>query len=176
MYKRQFLASPLNCKNANEQHCVKNARCAFIFILDTGLLVCYPAHPEKDVYKRQVKHIEVQLLADEEGNIVCLGERECSIQRNNQKLIEESPSPAVTPELRARLMDTAARAAKASHYVNAGTVEFLMDRDHNFYFMEMNTRLQVEHPVSELVTGVEIVKWQIRIAAGVPLDLSLIHI
>ncbi len=123
-------------------------------------------------YLDPVKHIEVQLLADEEGNIVCLGERECSIQRNNQKLIEESPSPAVTPELRARLMDTAARAARASHYVNAGTVEFLMDRDHNFYFMEMNTRLQVEHPVSELVTGVDIVKWQIRIAAGVPLDFT----
>ena len=123
-------------------------------------------------YLDPVKHIELQLLADEEGNIVCLGERECSIQRNNQKLIEESPSPAVTPELRARLMDTAARAAKASHYVNAGTVEFLMDRDHNFYFMEMNTRLQVEHPVSELVTGVDIVKWQIRIAAGVPLDFT----
>ena len=123
-------------------------------------------------YLDPVKHIEVQLLADEEGNIVCLGERECSIQRNNQKLIEESPSPAVTPELRARLLDTAARAAKASHYVNAGTVEFLMDRDHNFYFMEMNTRLQVEHPVSELVTGVDIVKWQIRIAAGVPLDFT----
>ena len=123
-------------------------------------------------YLDPVKHIEVQLLADEEGNIVCLGEQECSIQRNNQKLIEESPSPAVTPELRARLMDTAARAAKASHYVNAGTVEFLMDRDHNFYFMEMNTRLQVEHPVSELVTGVDIVKWQIRIAAGVPLDFT----
>ena len=123
-------------------------------------------------YLDPVKHIEVQLLADEEGNIVCLGERECSIQRNNQKLIEESPSPAVTPELRARLMETAARAARASHYVNAGTVEFLMDRDHNFYFMEMNTRLQVEHPVSELVTGVDIVKWQIRIAAGVPLDFT----
>lgn len=123
-------------------------------------------------YLDPVKHIEVQLLADEEGNIVCLGERECSIQRNNQKLIEESPSPAVTSELRARLMDTAARAARASHYINAGTVEFLMDRDHNFYFMEMNTRLQVEHPVSELVTGVDIVKWQIRIAAGVPLDFT----
>ena len=120
-------------------------------------------------YLDPVKHIEVQLLADEEGNIVCLGERECSIQRNNQKLIEESPSPAVTPELRARLMDTAARAARASHYVNAGTVEFLMDRDHNFYFMEMNTRIQVEHPVTETVTGVDIVKEQIRIAAGLPL-------
>lgn len=123
-------------------------------------------------YLDPVKHIEVQLLADEEGNIVCLGERECSIQRNNQKLIEESPSPAVTPEIREKLMETAARAAKASHYVNAGTVEFLMDKDKNFYFMEMNTRLQVEHPVSELVTGVDIVKWQIRIAAGVPLDFT----
>ena len=123
-------------------------------------------------YLDPVKHIEVQLLADQEGNIVCLGERECSIQRNNQKLIEESPSPAVTPEVRQKLMETAARAAKASGYVNAGTVEFLMDKDRNFYFMEMNTRLQVEHPVSELVTGVDIVKWQIRIAAGVPLDFT----
>ncbi len=123
-------------------------------------------------YLNPVKHIEVQLLADQEGNIVCLGERECSIQRNNQKLIEESPSPGVSPEIRKQLMETAARAAKASGYVNAGTVEFLMDRDQNFYFMEMNTRLQVEHPVSELVTGVDIVKWQIRIAAGVPLDFT----
>ena len=123
-------------------------------------------------YLNPVKHIEVQLLADQEGRVVCLGERECSIQRNNQKLIEESPSPAVTPEIRQKLMETAARAAKASHYVNAGTVEFLMDKDRNFYFMEMNTRLQVEHPVSELVTGVDIVKWQIRIAAGVPLDFT----
>lgn len=123
-------------------------------------------------YLNPVKHIEVQLLADEKGNTVCLGERECSIQRNNQKLLEESPSPAVSPETRKALMETAARAAKAAGYVNAGTVEFLMDREGNFYFMEMNTRLQVEHPVSELVTGVDIVKWQIRIAAGVPLDFS----
>ncbi len=119
-----------------------------------------------------VKHIEVQLLADEAGNTVCLGERECSIQRNNQKLIEESPSPGVTPHLREKLIRTAAAAAKAAHYVNAGTVEFLLDRSGKFYFMEMNTRLQVEHPVSELVTGVDIVKWQIRIAAGVPLDFT----
>lgn len=111
-------------------------------------------------------------MADEQGNTVSLGERECSIQRNNQKLIEESPSPAVTPELRAKLMETAARAAKAVNYVNAGTVEFLLDQAGNFYFMEMNTRLQVEHPVSELVTGIDIVKWQIRIAAGVPLDFT----
>ncbi len=123
-------------------------------------------------YLDPVKHIEVQLLADEEGHIVCLGERECSIQRNNQKLIEESPSPGVSRELRKKLMETAARAARAAGYINAGTVEFLLDKEQNFYFMEMNTRLQVEHPVSELVTGVDIVKWQIRIAAGVPLDFS----
>ena len=123
-------------------------------------------------YLDPVKHIEVQLLADEAGHIVCLGERECSIQKNNQKLIEESPSPAVDPETRKKLMDTATRAARAAGYVNAGTVAFLMDKDRNFYFMEMNTRLQVEHPVSELVTGVDIVKWQIRIAAGVELDFT----
>ncbi len=119
-----------------------------------------------------VKHIEVQLLADEKGNIVCLGERECSIQKNNQKLIEESPSPAVDSEMRKKLTEAAAKAAKAVGYINAGTVEFLMDTNGNFYFMEMNTRLQVEHPVSELVTGIDIVKWQIRIAAGVPLDFK----
>ena len=123
-------------------------------------------------YLDPVKHIEVQLLADEAGHIVCLGERECSIQKNNQKLIEESPSPGVSPETRQKLMETATRAARAAGYVNAGTVEFLMDKDRNFYFMEMNTRLQVEHPVSELVTGVDIVKWQIRIAAGVELDFT----
>ena len=123
-------------------------------------------------YLDPVKHIEVQLLADEAGHIVCLGERECSIQKNNQKLIEESPSPAVDPETRKKLMDTATRAARAAGYVNAGTVEFLMDKDRNFYFMEMNTRIQVEHPVTELVTGVDIVKWQIRIAAGVELDFT----
>ena len=123
-------------------------------------------------YLSPVKHIEVQLLADEKGNTVCLGERECSIQKNNQKLVEESPSPAVTPEIRAKLTEAATAAAKAVGYVNAGTVEFLMDQDHNFYFMEMNTRLQVEHPVSELVTGIDIVKWQIRIAAGVTLDFK----
>lgn len=123
-------------------------------------------------YLYPVKHIEVQLLADEMGSTVCLGERECSIQKNNQKLIEESPSPAVSKEKREQLMDAAARAAKAAGYVNAGTVEFLMDKEGKFYFMEMNTRLQVEHPVSELVTGIDIVKWQIRIAAGVPLDFT----
>lgn len=123
-------------------------------------------------YLAPVKHIEVQLLADQDGRIVCLGERECSIQKNNQKLIEESPSPAVSPAVREQLMETATRAARAVGYENAGTVEFLMDKEGHFYFMEMNTRLQVEHPVSELVTGVDIVKWQIRIAAGVPLDFA----
>lgn len=123
-------------------------------------------------YLVPVKHIEVQLLADQGGNIVCLGERECSIQKNNQKLIEESPSPGVGPKTREKLIKAATDAARAAGYVNAGTVEFLMDRSGQFYFMEMNTRLQVEHPVTELVTGVDIVKWQIRIAAGVPLDFT----
>jgi acetyl-CoA carboxylase biotin carboxylase subunit len=121
---------------------------------------------------KPAKHIEIQLLADETGNTVSLFERECSIQRRNQKLIEESPSPGVDGALRARLVETAVRAAKAAGYCNAGTIEFLMDRDSNFYFMEMNVRLQVEHAVTEQVTGVDIVKWQIRIAAGVPMDFT----
>lgn len=119
-----------------------------------------------------VKHIEVQLLCDEKGSIVCLGERECSVQRNNQKLLEESPSCAVDGETRKRLYEAAAGAAKAAGYTNAGTVEFLLDKDNNFYFMEMNTRLQVEHPVTEMVTNIDLVKWQIRIAAGVPLNFA----
>ncbi len=123
-------------------------------------------------YLSPVKHIEVQLLCDEKGNIVCLGERECSIQKNNQKLLEESPSSAVTPELREKLYAAAVKAARAAGYTNAGTVEFLLDGDGNFYFMEMNTRLQVEHPVTEMVTNIDLVKWQIRIAAGVPLNFE----
>ncbi len=121
----------------------------------------------------EVKHVEIQLLADEMGNVVCLGERECSIQRNNQKLLEEAPSPALNEEVRQRMYAAAIKAAKAAGYTNAGTVEFLLDRDKNFYFMEMNTRLQVEHAVTEQITGIDIVKWQIRIAAGVPLDFGM---
>ncbi len=123
-------------------------------------------------YLFPAKHIEVQLLADKKGNVVCLGERECSIQKNNQKLVEESPSPFVSAETRKKLMEAGAKAAKAVGYENAGTIEFLMDKNENFYFMEMNTRLQVEHPVSELVSGHDIVKWQIRIAAGVDLNFT----
>ncbi len=112
------------------------------------------------------RHIEVQLLADNYGNVVSLGERECSIQRRHQKMIEESPSPVVTQEMREQMGAVAVRAAKAAGYTNAGTVEFLVDPDMNFYFLEVNTRLQVEHPVTEVVTGVDIVKEQLAIAAG----------
>lgn len=112
------------------------------------------------------RHVEIQLLADEHGNVVHLGERECSLQRKNQKVLEESPSPIMTEELRARMGSAAVAAAKVSGYQNAGTIEFLVDKDRNFYFMEMNTRIQVEHPVTELVTGIDLVKAQIRIAAG----------
>ncbi len=123
-------------------------------------------------YLKPVKHVEMQLLCDKYGNVVCLGERECSVQRKNQKLIEESPSPAITPEIRKKMMEAAKKAALAVHYENAGTVEFLLDKDKNFYFMEMNTRLQVEHPVTEMVTGLDLVQWQIRIASGAKLTIT----
>lgn len=118
------------------------------------------------------RHIEFQILADSHGNVVHLGERDCSIQRNHQKMIEESPSMAVSEELRKEMGIAAVKAAKAAHYVNAGTIEFLLEKTGKFYFMEMNTRIQVEHPVTEWVTGVDLVKEQIRIASGLPLSLS----
>ena len=121
-------------------------------------------------FLKPVKHIEMQLLCDKHGNVLCLGERECSVQRKNQKLIEESPSPSITPEIRAKMMDAATKAAKAVNYNSVGTVEFLLDKNKNFYFMEMNTRLQVEHGVTEMVTGLDLVQWQIRVAAGCKLD------
>ena len=118
-------------------------------------------------YLTDVKHVEMQIVADNQGNIVCLGERDCSMQRKNQKLIEESPCVTLRPEVREEMMRCAVLAAKTVNYTSLGTIEFLLDKDNHFYFMEMNTRLQVEHPVTEYVTGIDIVKWQIRIAAGI---------
>lgn len=117
-------------------------------------------------YIEEPRHIEFQILADKFGNVIQLGERDCSVQRRHQKMIEESPCAVMDEELRKRMGDTAVLAAKAANYENAGTIEFLLDKHKNFYFMEMNTRIQVEHPVTEMVTGIDLVKEQIRIAAG----------
>jgi acetyl-CoA carboxylase, biotin carboxylase subunit len=120
-------------------------------------------------YCERPRHVEIQILADKHGNVIHLGERDCSIQRRHQKLIEEAPCPVLTPALRKKMGDCAVAAAKAVNYSSVGTMEFLLDQQGNFYFMEMNTRVQVEHPVTEMVTGIDIVKEQIRSAAGLPL-------
>ena len=122
-------------------------------------------------YFLEPRHIEVQVLADQQGRVIHLGERDCSIQRRHQKLVEETPSPVVDDKLRRDIGRVAVEAVKAAHYRNVGTVEFLLDKERNFYFMEVNTRIQVEHPITEMVTGVDLIKEQIRLAAGHPLSL-----
>lgn len=123
-------------------------------------------------YIEKPRHVEFQIMADKHGSVVHLGERDCSIQRRHQKVLEEAPCDVISPELRRRMGDTAVRAAKAVGYENAGTIEFILDKDRNFYFMEMNTRIQVEHPVTEMVTGMDLIKEQIRVAAGEPLSVT----
>ena len=123
-------------------------------------------------YIDKPRHIEFQILADEHGHVIHLFERECSIQRRHQKIIEETPSPVITPKLREEMGKAAVAAATAVGYTNAGTIEFMVDGKHNFYFMEMNTRLQVEHPITEATTGIDLVKWQLRIASGMELSLK----
>ena len=123
-------------------------------------------------YIERPRHVEFQIMADKHGNVIHLGERDCSIQRRHQKVLEEAPCDVISPELRKRMGETAVKAAKAVGYENAGTIEFLLDKHKNFYFMEMNTRIQVEHPVTEMVTGMDLIKEQIRIAEGEPLSVS----
>ena len=123
-------------------------------------------------YIQNARHIEVQILGDKHGNVVHLGERECSIQRNHQKLLEEAPAPSISDELRENICKDAVKAAKHINYSNAGTIEFIVDAEDNYYFLEMNTRIQVEHPVTEMITGIDIIKEQIRLAWGEKLELE----
>lgn len=127
-------------------------------------------------YLPSIRHIEVQIIADGKGNVIHLGERECSIQRRHQKLIEEAPSPISTERFRKKICDLAVKAAKVMKYKNAGTIEFIVDSEQNIYFMEINTRVQVEHPITEEVTGIDIIKEQIKIAAGFPLSIKQNHV
>ena len=145
---------------------------AFVMAQAEALAAFSNADVYIEKYILQPRHIEIQLMADEKGNTVYLGERECSIQRRHQKLIEEAPSVIVDEALRKQMGEMAVAIAKTVRYRNAGTIEFLMDEDRKFYFMEMNTRVQVEHPVTEMVTGIDIVKEQIRVAAGLPLSFT----
>lgn len=131
---------------------------------------CPDVYMEKFVV--EPRHVEIQVLGDKFGNIIHLGERDCTLQRRHQKLVEEAPSPALDPELRDRMGSAAVAAAKTVHYLGAGTIEFLLDKNKDFYFMEMNTRIQVEHPVTEEVTNYDLIKSQIEIAAGIPIDMN----
>jgi acetyl-CoA carboxylase biotin carboxylase subunit len=149
---------------------VVHTEAALIHAVQTTKAEAGAAFGNPEVYMEKFlqnpRHVEIQVLADTHGNVVHLGERECSVQRRHQKMIEEAPSVAVSPELRARMGATAVAAARAAGYVNAGTCEFLLDKEGQYYFLEMNTRIQVEHPVTELVMGLDLVQWQIRVAAG----------
>ncbi len=145
---------------------------AFVMAQTEALAAFGNADVYIEKYILQPRHIEIQLMADEKGNVVYLGERECSIQRRHQKLIEEAPSVTVDAALRKEMGEMAVKVAKSVKYRNAGTIEFLMDEDRKYYFMEMNTRIQVEHPVTEMVTGIDLVKEQIRVAAGLPLSFT----
>ncbi len=152
--------------------CIDDVESAFATASGEALSVFGDGGVYMEKFVSPAKHIEVQILGDNYGNVIALGERECSVQRNNQKILEESPSPAIDEKIRKKLQDVSRKAGESVNYVGLGTIEFIMDRDKNFYFMEMNTRLQVEHTVTEEVTGIDLVKWQIRIASGSKLDIK----